>query len=369
MIVAGELVRAGAGTPGWVRVEGDRIAEVADGAAPAGALSARWVTAGLVDLQVNGAAGVEVVAGAAALARVDEVMLGAGVTSYLPTIITTDDDTAAAAVAAIARFAQDDASPVAGVHLEGPFLSREQPGVHRPELLRVPAEGVPDYFLDAAVRLVTIAPELPGALELVERLVARGVCVSLGHTAAGAEQAAAARERGAAMATHVFNAMPRFHHRSPGIAGWSIGRADLALGVIPDCVHLHPDTLSLLRRAAGERVVLVTDASVGATAPPGAYEQAGVSVITRPDGDVTTATGAPAGSGITLDEGVRRWVATTGAPFPEAVDAASARPARLIGLSRELAPGAVADLVLWDEHLRVVRVLRRGLHVGGGRPL
>lgn len=364
MIFAGEIVRGGTGAHGWVRVDGERIAEVGAGAAPAGAVTARWVTGGLVDLQVNGAAGVEVVDGAAALVRVDEAMLAAGVTSYLPTIMTTDDMTAAAAVADIARSAQDDASPVAGAHLEGPFLSREQPGVHRTVLLRRPADGVPDHFFDPAVRVVTIAPELPGALELVERLAAGGVCVSLGHTAAGADQAAAARERGAAMATHVFNAMPRFHHRAPGIAGWSVGRADVALGVIPDAVHLHPDTMSLLRRAAGDRVVLVTDASVGAAAPPGTYTQAGIAVVRQPGGEITTEDGAPAGSGITLDEGVRRWVSATGAPFPEAVEAAGARPARLIGLSRELVAGAVADLVLWDEDLRVVRVLRRGVDVG-----
>jgi N-acetylglucosamine-6-phosphate deacetylase len=364
MILAGEVVRAGQGAEGWVRVEGEIIAEVGSGAAPAGAVAARWVTAGLVDLQVNGAAGVEVVDGSAALDRVDEVMLTAGVTSYLPTIITTDDATAAAAVTEIARRARDHASPIAGVHLEGPFLSPEQPGVHPPALLRVPADGVADYFFDAAIRVVTVAPELPGALALVERLATRGVCVSLGHTAADGAQAAAARDRGAAMATHVFNAMPRFHHRAPGIAGWAVGRSDLVLGVVPDAVHLHPDTMSLLRHAGGERVVLVTDASVGAAAPPGTYAQAGIAVTAHPDGTVTTERGAPAGSGITLDEGVRRWISATDAPFAEAVEAASTRPARTIGLAREVVAGAVADLVLWDEDLRVIGVIRRGVRLG-----
>jgi N-acetylglucosamine-6-phosphate deacetylase len=364
VILAGEVVRAGQRANGWVRVEGEIIAEVESGAPPPDAVAAPWVTAGLVDLQVNGAAGVEVVDGPTALDRLDAVMLAAGVTSYLPTVITTDDATAAAAVRDIASRARDEASPIVGVHLEGPFLSPEQPGVHRSALLRVPANGVPEHFFDAAVRVVTLAPELPGALELVERLATRGVCVSLGHTAADAVDAAAARDRGAAMATHLFNAMPRFHHRAPGIAGWALGRADVALGVVPDAVHLHPDTMSLIRRAAAERVVLVTDASVGAAAPPGTYKQAGIAVIVHPNGNVTTESGGPAGSGITLDEGVRRWVSATGAPFPEAVEAASTRPARMIGLERDVAAGAVADLVLWDDDLRVIGVIRRGVHVG-----
>jgi N-acetylglucosamine-6-phosphate deacetylase len=364
VIVAGEVVRAGQGANGWVRVEGEIIAEVGSGTPPPGAVAARWVTPGLVDLQVNGAEGVEVVDGPAALDRVDRVMLAAGVTSYLPTVITTDDATAAAAVRHIAPRARDDGSPIVGVHLEGPFLSPEQPGVHRSALLQVPADGVPEHFFDPAVRVVTLAPELPGAPALVERLTKDGVCVSLGHTAADGAQAAAARDRGAAMATHLFNAMPRFHHRAPGIAGWALGRADLALGVVPDAIHLHPDTMSLIRRAAEERVVLVTDASVGAAAPPGTYEQAGIAVIVHPDGTVTTQKGEPAGSGITLDEGVRRWVAATGASIPQAVEAASTRPAQMIGLARELAAGAVADLVLWDDELRVIGVIRRGVSVG-----
>ena len=195
------------------------------------------VAPGLVDLQVNGAAGVSVTDGPEAIARVDGAMLDAGVTSWLATVMTTDDATAAAVV-----------EGAGAVHLEGPFLSPEFPGAHRVEYLRAPADGVPSYFAHPAIRLVTLAPELPGALELARELDARGVVVSLGHSDATPAQAAAVPAR---MVTHLFNAMRPPHHRRPTLATWALLHDSVAVGLIADGVHVDPLGLQLVRRLAG----------------------------------------------------------------------------------------------------------------------
>ncbi len=323
------------------------------------------IAPGLVDLQVNGAMGVQTVDGPEALERIDAYQLRSGVTSYLPTIITTDDATAERAVAELAERAADPASPVAGIHLEGPFLSPGHPGVHRPELLRVPADGVPAYFDHPAVRLVTLAPELPGALDLIERLVARGVTVSLGHTGADAATGERAAARGARLVTHLFNAMRPLHHRDPGLVGWALVSDPVQPCVVADGLHVAPLALELIRRAAGSRVILVTDAGVAAGARPGEYVQAGIKVRLRPDGRAVNRDGTLAGSAIALDAAVRNWSALGGADLPAAVRAATARPAAAIGLAVGLERGNPADLVLLEDDGRLVRVMRHGEWIAG----
>src|SRR4051794_22136608 len=161
MLLSGTLLRAGTSAPGWLELRGDRIAAAGEGPAPTGAEEQDGAIApGLFDLQVNGAAGVNVTEGRDALERIDAAMLDHGVTSYLATIITTSEEEAARTVADAAPRLDDPASPLEGVHLEGPFLSPARRGVHRVEHLRVPADGVPAHFADPAVRLVTLAPEL-----------------------------------------------------------------------------------------------------------------------------------------------------------------------------------------------------------------
>lgn len=363
MILAGRIVRGGRADPGWIELAGTRIAATGAGAPPrAPDLTHEGLIApGLVDIQVNGGAGVETVGGGAALDAIDARQLRHGVTSYLPTIITTDPETARRAVSELAERAADAGSPVAGIHLEGPFLSPQHHGVHRRELLCAPADGVPDYYEHPAVRLVTLAPELPGALELIERLVARGVTVSLGHSGADEATAAAAAERGATLVTHVFNAMAPLHHRAPGLVGFALVDERIGVGVIPDGLHVAPAALALVRRAAGERVILVSDAGVAAGAAPGEYRQAGLAVRLTEYGTLVGPDGTLAGSAIALDEGVRRWVSFTGASLEEALQAASTRPAAAVGLPNGLDTGAPADLVLLDDAGHVERVLRGGL--------
>ena len=362
-LLVGRVLHEGRVADGWLRIEAGLVVELGWGEPPE-PRAARYISGtisrGLVDLQVNGAGGESVTDGVDALVRIGERLLARGVTSFLPTVITTSDDEARAAVAAIAELARDPSSPVAGAHLEGPFLNPERRGVHRAELLREPADGVPPYYESDCVRLVTLAPELPGALELCRNLARRGVRVSIGHTSASPAVCAQAQEAGAAMATHLFNSMPPLHHRNPGVVGWALAAGRVALGLIADGHHVHPTVLRLVHSVAGERVVLTSDASVAALAPPGSYTQAGVQIEHTSDGRVVSAQGSLAGSGATLDELVQKWRDATGATLAEALRAASTAPARLVGLAADLAPGAPADLVVVDDGGQVLAVMKNG---------
>jgi N-acetylglucosamine-6-phosphate deacetylase len=367
MIISGNIAGEGRCQWGWLAVEGGKIVATGNGqpTQPADLVHQGIISRGLVDIQVNGAMGFETVGGHLALDRIDAFQLECGVTSYLPTVITAAADTATRAVEEIGERVGDSSSPIAGIHLEGPFLSPSHPGVHRPELLASPADGVPAYYQHPAVRLVTLAPELPGALELIDALVARGVTVSIGHSAANPRTAENAVERGASLVTHLFNAMPTFHHRKPGLVGWAMVGDAVRPSVIPDGRHVAPAALELVHRAAGTRTLLITDASVAAGAPPGDYVQAGTSVRLHSDGCVRSLDGALAGSSIGLDEGVRRWASATSDGLPGALDAGSARPAAAVGLPSRLEAGAPADLVLVDDEGDVVRTMHRGRWVDG----
>jgi N-acetylglucosamine-6-phosphate deacetylase len=356
------MAREGEVEPGWLEIAAGRVRAGGRGLPPrpAEVQSGGLIAPGLVDLQVNGAVGVEVVGGEKAIGAIDAHQLGHGVTSYLPTVITTDDQTAARAVAELGERASDPSSPVVGIHLEGPFLSSQYRGVHRKELLRAPAEGVPSYFEHPAVRLVTLAPELPGALELIRRLVDRGVAVSLGHTGADESTAERAAACGASLVTHIFNAMTAIHHRAAGLAGWALTSGSLAPCVIADGLHVEAPILELIQRAAGDRVILVTDASVASGAEPGAYRQGGIEIQRAEDGRAVNAEDELAGSTISLDQAVSRWTQYTGAQLPAALDAATRRPAAAIALEADLAVGEAANLILLDEAGQLTRVMYNG---------
>lgn len=362
LVVAGLLASGRRARPGWLEVARGVIAAAGAGDPPRTPDERHdgLIAPGFVDLQVNGAAGREVTDGPGALDAIDALLLDHGVTSYLATVVTTQEELAERAVGELAERIADPSSPLAGVHLEGPFLSPAHPGVHRTSLLRTPREGLPAAYSSPAVRLVTLAPELPGALELVGWLRERGVAVSLGHSGASAEQTGAAADAGACLLTHVFNAMAPLRHRDPGVAGAGLVDKRLAVSVIADGVHLHPVVLELIRRAAGERVVLVSDSSAPAGAPPGAYELAGMAVESTVEGEVRDRAGRLAGSALTLDAAVRNWEQMTAATLAQAVQAASERPAALIGRTARLAPGAPADLVLLDQRGDVDRVMKGG---------
>lgn len=361
LVLAGEVARGGVLREGWIEIERGRVVELGAGR-PSRAPDERLdgiLAPGLCDLQVNGGASYEVTGGPAALDAIDALQLAHGVTSYLPTIVTTDASTAERTVAELEERSADPGSPVAGVHLEGPFLSPVHAGVHRPKLLAVPTDGIPGYYLSKAVRLVTLAPELPGALQLVRSLRARGVATSLGHSGADAQVAGAAFDAGAGLVTHLFNAMAPLHHRAPGIAGVALLDPHVRVCVIADGFHVDPLVLELVRRLAGPRVVLVTDATPATGAPADRYEMAGMTLQRDSEGAVRGLDGRLAGSALTLDAAVRSWAAATNASLAEALAAASEASAAAIGL-HPLEVGAPADLVLLDPHGFPMRVMRHG---------
>ncbi len=318
--------------PGTVMVDGDRIAAVLDdpGADPPDVTLAP----GLVDLQVNGLGEFDVAAGD--LAALGLALRDAGTTSWCPTLTSRPLGAYADWFAAH----PDPAPGEIGVHLEGPFLAPTRAGAHPAAALR-PPDPAWIAALPARVRLITLAPELAGALDAIAVLRAAGVVVALGHSDATYDEARAAADAGASLVTHVFNAMAPLHHRAPGLAGAALSDARLTPAVIGDGVHVHPAVLALILRSG--RAVLVTDAVASAGFALGS-------------GAARRADGTLAGSVITLADAVAVAV-RAGVPLATALTAASTHPADAIGrpdLGR-LVTGARADVIALDPGLRVVR--------------
>jgi N-acetylglucosamine-6-phosphate deacetylase len=362
--------------PGAAAIAGGRIVEVLDHVPAPGPhhlrLDRGLLTAGLVDLQVNGSFGVDVVG-----ASVDQLrdlaggLARAGVTAFAPTFITAPLDQLGRGVDGVADAKEQLAGlPVArilGAHLEGPFLSPLHAGAHDPALMRDPDAGALDVLLEdprraAAIALVTLAPERAHALEAVARLSGGGVLVSIGHTDATAAQTAAAADAGARMVTHLFNAQRRLDHHEPGPAGHALVDDRFTLGLVADGHHVHADALRLALAAAPGRVALVTDALAAAGMPSGTYTLGGTEVRVR-RGDVARRTdGTIAGSTLTLDAAVRHVIAL-GTDPGLALDAASRVPADALGRADvgRLAVGAYADLVWWDDSYQPLAVWVAGI--------
>jgi len=316
---------------------------------------------GFVDLQVNGFGGVDFAAAdAAGYTTAGDALLESGVTAYQPTLITAPEEDL---IAALREVPGDPAGPrILGVHLEGPFLSPNRLGAHPPASRRDPDRELLERLLAAGpVGYVTLAPELPGALELVDLLHSRGIVVSCGHSDATAEQAAAAFDRSVGTVTHLFNAMRPLGHRDPGIAGAALARDDVIVQVILDGHHLADETAKVVWRAAAGRVALVTDAIAAAGTGDGSCRLGGVDVEIR-DGVARRADGVLAGSVVTMIEAVRNLHAL-GAPLVDAVAAATSVPARVVGRPElgVLRQGGEADIVVLDDGLEILRVLRGGL--------
>jgi N-acetylglucosamine-6-phosphate deacetylase len=343
-------------------VRGD--VEIADGRVAAYGLfspNGRAVAApGFVDLQVNGFAGVDLLdADANGYRRVGEALLETGVTAYLPTFITAPEDQLLAALRAAP--AGSDGPRILGVHLEGPFLSPRRLGIHPAAARRDPDVDLLERFLSAGpVRLVTLAPELPGADLLIDSLLRHEVAISCGHSDATAEEANNAFDSGVRTVTHLFNAMRPFRHRDPGIAGVALARDDVIVQIILDGVHLAVETASVVLRAARGRLALVTDAMAGAGLTDGTYRLGGLEIEIQ-DGVAHGSTGALAGSTLTMIEAVRNLHAL-GASLEEAVGAATEVPARVLRLrsAGRLGVGLPADVVVLSDDLEVERVLVEG---------
>jgi len=362
-------------TPGIVEVARGRIARVRGGRPPRGVRVRPGVLApGLIDLQINGCAGVDFVTfqDPASLVGVRGHLLGTGVTGFLPTLITTPLPVLHQALRRWQEVARAGGAPrVLGVHVEGPYLNPAFAGAHPIEHLRAPDAGEFTRILDEApglVRLFTLAPELPGADGLIQIGRKRRILLSAGHTGATCEQARQAFRSGMRMATHLFNAMRPLHHREPGIVGATLADDRVTAGLIADFVHVHPAVVRTVIAGKGwGRVALVTDAVAAAGEDRDRVRARSSSLAGR---EVTVSdaprlpSGTLAGSLLTLDQAVRN-VVSLGVPLRDAVLMASAVPAALLGrrdLGR-IAAGARADLVLFDRRLRVETVYLAGIRV------
>jgi len=367
--------------PGVVTLEGDRIRTVthaeADGDPAAGRQAARRgapheialpdgvLTPGLVDLQINGAFGVDFAdAQPHDWRTIRAALLRSAVTAFAPTLITATPARLAASLADVDAAAREQVhgARILGAHVEGPFLSPDYHGAHDPSLMRDPTPEALDVLLRGPMpAIVTLAPERRHALDAIERLTAAGVLVSLGHTAATAAQVHAAADAGARMVTHVFNAQRPLGHREPGTAGAALTDPRLTVGMIADLQHIAAEIVALIFRAAAGGVVLVTDAVAAMGISRDRTVLGGSEVYLDDEGLPRRADGTIAGSVLTLDQAVRNAVAC-GVDPALVLDAVTRTPADLVGrpdLGR-LTPGARADLVWWSDDWYV-----RAVWVGG----
>jgi N-acetylglucosamine-6-phosphate deacetylase len=326
-------------------------------------LDGAWVVPGFIDLHMHGGGGHDVTRSPEAMAGAVAFHQRHGTTRTLVSLMAQPVDVTCAQLDWIADLTRR--GEILGAHLEGPFLSAAQCGAQPRENLLAPDGLVLQKLLEAgqgSVRTVTVAPELPGALELIADVVDAGVVAAIGHTAASYEQALAGITAGASLATHVFNAMGGFEQRSPGAAGAALD-AGLYLEVIGDGTHLHDALVRLLARAAPGRMAFITDAISAAGADDGVYTLGDQSVVVT-DGEARLPNAnSLAGSTVTMGETFRRVVRTVGLTMADAVEATSATPARVLGVDDRygsIAPGRAADLVVLDADLRVQRVMVGG---------
>jgi N-acetylglucosamine-6-phosphate deacetylase len=360
--------------PGTVVVEGGRIAAV-DVDAVRGAehgevvdLGERWLVPGYIDGHVHGGGGAQCnTPDAAEVAAVAGFHAHHGTTGLLATTVAAPPQELRAALGAIAGCA---APNLLGAHLEGPYLSPRRPGAMDPGMFLDPDRGGLERLLEpGGVRLMTLAPELPGALELIERLARGGVVASIGHTSASDAEVRAAVRAGARAATHVFNAMPPFHHRDPATVGAVLDLPEVSCELICDGVHVDPVAMRLLYRAKGaDGVRLVTDAMAAAGMPDGEYRLGGRPVTVNGGRAVLKGGASIAGSTLTMEAAVQNAVRLLEVPVQEAVRMASTNPARLLGLERqkgEIRTGLDADLLVLDERLAVKATMVAGEWVFG----
>jgi N-acetylglucosamine-6-phosphate deacetylase len=359
--------------PGWVEVRDGLIAAVGRGLPPRGEtshdLAGAWLVPGFADLHVHGGGGAWLSStDPEELGRAVRFHLDHGTTTMLASLATAPLDRMAASAAAVAAAAAGPLAPaLAGIHLEGPFISRERSGAQDPGAIRDPDPAALERLLGACegwARVVTVAPERPGGLALVRRIARAGAVPAIGHTQAGYERASAAIDAGARVSTHLFNAMTGLHHRDLGTVGAALSRDEVVCELVNDGVHLRPEVVRLVFQVAGAgRVALVTDAIAAAGMADGDYHLGRVPLRVR-GGVARLVDGHTiAGSTLTMDAALRRAVIEAGIPMEDAVAAASSTPAAAIGVggrTGSIEPGKAADLVVLDDELEVVGVMAAG---------
>lgn len=370
LIHSARLVTSGTVTEeAWVRFEGDAVAEIGSGPGwpeDADVVDAAGgiLTPGFVDIHSHGGGTASYDGDAGQIARAMAAHHAHGTTRTVLSLVTATQETLRAQLGLIAELAGENPL-ILGSHLEGPYLDHGHKGAHAPELLADPRPEDIDALVEAArgtLVQITMAPEKPGAMEAIPRLVGAGVRVAVGHTAAGYAEALAAFDAGASILTHTFNAMAGIHHRAPGPIGAALARDHVTLELINDGVHVHPAVAEMLWRAADGRVALITDAMAAAGAADGDY-MLGPLAVRVENGTARLRDGdSIAGSTLTLDEALRQSVDVCGIPLAEAVDALTRVPADAIGRADlgRLDVGSAADAVLLSPELEVERVWGAG---------
>ena len=369
---------------GWLLVEDGRITGVAatseqpepvlSPATEVRDVAGLHVVPGFVDIHVHGGGGAAFSAGDPAQALVAaRYHLGHGTTTIMASTVTGTLEELEHHIGELSGLVQDGI--LAGIHLEGPFISKARCGAHDPALLRVPTRTDVTRLLRAGggtVRMVTIAPELDEGMDAVRLLTDSGVIAAVGHTDATYAQTRTAIELGAPVGTHVFNAMRPVHHREPGPVTALLEQEQVLCEVVNDGLHVHPSVVSLMFAAAGaHRIALITDAMVAAGMGDGEYQLGPLTVQVR-DGEARLTEGdSLAGSTLTMDNALRNAVRLAGVSLVDAAISASLTPARALGIADRvgsLEHGKQADLVVLDEDLRVDSVMRKGEWLDASSP-
>lgn len=321
---------------------------------------------GFIDLQFNGGFGLDFTSDPTTIWDVAADLPRYGVTTFLPTVITSPLETVAEAQKVMMERKNDRerGSIPLGLHLEGPFLNPQKKGAHNPEHLRTPdLDLVAEWSPGSGVRLVTLAPELPGALEMITALVDRGVVVSAGHSAARYDEAKAGLEAGIRYGTHLFNAMPGLYHRNPGLVGALLSDARPAVGIIPDGIHLHPAIVKTVWETKTLKgLTLVTDAMAALGMRPGRFQIADRQVFVT-DTDARLADGTLAGSILSMDAALRNLIKFTDCTLQQALPTVTTTPATVLGIvdrKGKIAAGYDADLVLLTPNLEVAATIVEG---------
>lgn len=322
---------------------------------------------GLIDTHVHGGGGLDVMDGHPdALRGLARYLARTGTTGFLATTMSAEAELLEKVLAAITHAAIHPArneAALLGVHMEGPFLHPRRCGAQNRDALRHPdIQEMRRYLRQAPIRVVTMAPELPGAHELGAFLRAHRVIPSMGHTDSDYEGARAAFGQGFHHVTHLFNGMPPLHHRDPGPAAAALFAPNVLLELICDGIHVHRDWIRWLHTLAADRIILVTDAMRAAGLADGTYDLGGQPVVVQ-EGIVRTGEGRLAGSTLTLLQAVKNYRTFTGADWPEAFRAASLAPAKMLGLADRkgsLAEGKDADIIVFRDARELVLTIREG---------
>jgi N-acetylglucosamine-6-phosphate deacetylase len=350
---------------GWLLVDGDTI--VARGTveppdpgpdATRHDLGGAWLVPGFIDLHGHGAGGFSYDDGAEAVSAALATHRAHGTTRSVISLVANPLDTLATSLDAVASLASRDPL-ILGSHLEGPFLAVRRRGAHAREFLQAPEPATVEVLLDAArgtLRQITIAPELPGAVEAIDRFVGAGVVVAVGHTETDYDTARRAFGHGARMLTHAFNAMPGIQHRDPGPLVAAFDDENVTIELVADGIHVHPGVLQMTFRAAPDRIALVTDAMAAAGSDDGFYTIGSLNVTVKDGKALLNGTDTLAGSTLTQDVALRTTITRADVPPVAAITAMTLTPARVLGLDGRLgrlAPGYAADLVVLGADWRV----------------